>query len=57
MLDRDRANPQGTKSTRRFRMFPAALLPLLLCLLAPGCGQKGDLYLPGKSQTLASGPG
>ena len=47
-------------STRRCsRILPAALLPLLLCLLAAGCGQKGDLYLPGKSgsQTLASGPG
>jgi predicted small lipoprotein YifL len=30
---------------------------LLLCLLLAGCGQKGDLYLPGGSQTLASGSG
>jgi predicted small lipoprotein YifL len=41
---------------RSSRHFLAAL-PLLLCLLAAACGQKGDLYLPGKSgsQTLASG--
>jgi len=47
-------------STRRYSpIFRAVLLPVLLCLLAGGCGQKGDLYLPGKSgsQTLASGSG
>jgi len=44
---------------RRSRFFPVALLPFLLCLLAAGCGQKGNLYLPDKSgsQTFASGPG
>lgn len=33
-------------------MRPLALLLLVLALLA-GCGQKGDLYRPGKTQKLA----
>jgi len=44
---------------RRSHSLRVSLLALLLCLPAAGCGQKGDLYLPGKSgsQTLASGAG
>jgi hypothetical protein len=43
----------------RFRFLRAALLPFLLCALAAGCGQKGDLYLPGGSgsQSFVSGSG
>jgi len=33
------------------------LIPLALCSLLAGCGQKGDLYLPDKNQaTLAHPP-
>jgi predicted small lipoprotein YifL len=42
---------------RLFRLFRAALLPFLLCLLAAGCGQKGDLYLPGGTGAHSSASG
>lgn len=38
---------------RQFLIRAAALLPLCACLLFAGCGQKGDLYLPGKAATQA----
>lgn len=51
------SQPGNMSARRHSRFLCAVLLPFLLCALVAGCGQKGDLYLPGKSgsQTLASG--
>ena len=58
MLDGELATASNTMHFRRRSLrLRIALLPVLLCLLAGACGQKGDLYLPGKSGTQTLVPG
>ena len=44
-------------SVRRLtRHTPVLLIPLALCGLLAGCGQKGHLYLPDKAQAELAQP-